>query len=168
MAEPEEGEFSFCPLDPKRHDRNLFSCGEFSLDNYLRTQASQDAKRRFAACFVASTFEGRIAGYYTLSSHAVLVTDLPLQLQRKIPAYPTVPACLLGRLAVDLTFRSRGLGGALLADALSKACRAEIPAFAMVVDAMNEAAASFYVHHGFMGFASAPQRFFLPLSSVPK
>jgi len=165
--ESREGTYTFAPLDPKRHDRSSFSCGEPSLDHYLKTQASQDSKRRFSACFIAGTPSGRIAGYYTLSAHAVWVNDLPASLHRRLPSYPSIPAFLLGRLAVDLAYRTTGLGSALLADALSRALKAEIPAYAVVVEALNESAASFYVHFGFIRLASAPHRFFLPLATIP-
>jgi len=158
--------FSFVPLDPKVHDRASFNSGEPSLDRYLRIQATQDAKRGYSACFVAATREGRVAGYYTLSAYAVLVNDLPESSRKRLPAYPIVPAFLLGRLAVDQGSQGQGLGSALLADALARATRAEIPAHALVVDALNEKAAQFYVHFGFLGFASAPTRYFLPLETV--
>ena len=163
-----EATFSFVPLDSKRHDRDAFTCGEPSLDRYLKTQVSQETKRGFSACFVAATPEGRIAGYYTLSAYAVLVNDLPDSTRRKLPTYPTVPTYLLGKLAIDVDFQGRGLGGALLADALTRVCQAEIPAFALVVDALNDTAASFYTHHGFAPFASASNRFFLPLATARK
>jgi len=156
------------PLDPKRHDRASFSCGEESLDSYLKTQASQDVKKGLAACFVAATPEGRIAGYYTLSPYGVAVQNLPMDLQRKLPHYPVVPSYLLGRLAVDERDRGTGLGGVLLVDALERAAQAEIPAVAMVVDALNASAASFYAYYGFEQFASAPSRLFMPLATVRK
>ena len=36
-------------------DRSAFSCGVPALDRYLREQAGQDARRRVAAPFVATT-----------------------------------------------------------------------------------------------------------------
>lgn len=160
--------FSFAPLDTKRHDRALFACGEPSLDRYLKAQATQDIRRGLAACFVAAAQDGRIAGYYTLSAYSVLAGDVPESLVRRMPAYPSIPAFLLGRLAIDAAFKGQGLGGALLADALTRACQSEIPGFAMIVDALNASAAAFYLHHGFLGFPSAPHRLFLPLASVPR
>jgi predicted N-acetyltransferase YhbS len=55
---------------------------------------------------------------------------LPASTGKKLPRYPTVPAVRMGRLAVDQAFKGQGLGGALLADALDRAVRAEIAAFA--------------------------------------
>ena len=156
--------FSFVPLDPEAHDRSLFSSGEESLDRYLKTQASQDSKRGYSACFVAATCEGRVAGYYTLTAYTVGIDDLPEASTKGLPKRAPVPSALLGRLAVDQEFQKMGLGGALLADALEKAANSPTAAHAMVVDALNDNAARFYVHFGFLSFASAPMRFFLPLA----
>jgi ribosomal protein S18 acetylase RimI-like enzyme len=77
-----------------------------------------------------------------------------------------LPAVRQGRLAVDQAFKGRGLGGALLADALERAARSEIAAFALVVDAQDENAAAFYRHHGFMALPDTPLTAFLPLATV--
>ena len=77
-----------------------------------------------------------------------------------------MPAVRMGRLAVDQNFMGTGLGGALLADALARASRAEIAAFALVVDAKDKVAAAFYLHHGFIVFAGSPLSLFLPLATV--
>ena len=148
------------------HDRATFNCGADPLNRYLREQVSQDVRRRVTACFVALADEKRIAGYYTLASTSVLLTDLPASASKKLPRYPSVPAVRLGRLAVDRAFKGQGLGGALLADALARAARAEIAAYALTVDAKDEAAAAFYRHHGFIALPDAPRILFLPLATI--
>lgn len=157
--------FRLAPLGAG-HDRQAFQCGAEPLDRYLRQQATQDIRRRVAACFVALADGQRIAGYYTLASASVLLSDLPASVGKKLPRYPTVPAVRLGRLAVDQAFKGQGLGGALLADALVRSARAEIAAFALVVDAKNASAAAFYRHHGFIALPDAPATLFLPLATV--
>ena len=57
---------------------------------------------------------------------------------KKLPRYPTVPAVRMGRLAVDQSFKGQGMGGALLADALARAARSEIAAYALLVDAKRD------------------------------
>jgi ribosomal protein S18 acetylase RimI-like enzyme len=108
----------------------------------------------------------RIAGYYTLASASLLLADLPASTRRKLPRYPTVPAVRMGRLAVDQAFKGQGLGGALLADALERAARSKIAAFALMVDAKDEAAAAFYQHHGFIALPDSTLTLFLPLATV--
>jgi ribosomal protein S18 acetylase RimI-like enzyme len=115
---------------------------------------------------VAVTDEQRIAGYYTLASASVLLSELPPRTAKKLPRYPTVPAVRMGRLAVDQAYKGQGLGAALLADALHRAARAEIAAHALMVDAKDEAAAAFYRHHGFIALPDSPLTLFLPLATV--
>ncbi|WP_304350052.1 GNAT family N-acetyltransferase [Comamonas testosteroni] len=154
--------FRLAPLNAT-HDRAAFHSDSEPLNRYLRNQLTQDIRRRVAACFVALADGQRIAGYYTLASASLLLTDLPASTGKKLPRYPTVPAVRMGRLAVDQAFKGQGLGGALLADALDRAARSEIAAFAMIVDAKNEAAADFYRHHGFIVLPNSPLTLFLPL-----
>lgn len=146
------------------HERTSFDSGSAALDRYLREQATQDQRRRVAACFVALAGQ-RIAGYYTLAAASLLLAGLPAQIAKKLPRHPTVPAVRLGRLAVDRHCQGRGLGGALLADALERSLRSEIAASAMVVDAKDEAAIAFYRHNGFIALPESPRTLFLPLAS---
>ena len=157
--------FRLVPLDAA-HERTAFDSGSAPLDRYLREQVSQDIRRRVAACFVALDGSGRIAAYYTLASSSLWLADLPKDTGKKLPRYPTVPAIRMGRLAVDQAFKGQGLGGALLADALHRAVRSEVAAYAMVADAKDDAAAAFYQHHGFIALPDAQKTLFLPLATV--
>lgn len=156
--------FRISVLDPDA-DRSAFNCGVEALNRYFQQQVTQDIRRRVAACFVAVTEDDRIAGYYTLATASVLLTDLPKNIGKKLPRYPSVPTVRMGRLAIDLEFRGIGLGGALLADALERASRSEIAAYALMVDAKNDEAARFYQHHGFISLPDATQTLFLPLET---
>ena len=157
--------FRLAPLDAA-HDRTAFNSDSAPLNRYLREQVTQDVRRRVAACFVALADGQRIAGYYTLASASLLLADLPASTSKKLPRYPTVPAVRMGRLAIDQAFKGQGLGGALLADALDRAARAEIAAYALMVDAKDESAADFYRHHGFIALPDSPRALFLPLATV--
>jgi ribosomal protein S18 acetylase RimI-like enzyme len=158
--------FRVVPID-HTYDRSTFKSGSKPLDAYFKERVTQDIRRRITACFVALSGDGRIAGYYTLASASVFLGDLPADLTKKLPRYPSVPAVRMGRLAVDQAFRGQGLGSALLADALTRIVRSEIAAYALVVDAKDEKAASFYRHHGFLQLATKPLTLFLPLTAAP-
>lgn len=155
-------------------DRSRFECGVEPLNRYFLAQVSQDIKRRVTACFVATEVateaatkaKSQTAGYYTLASASVSLADLPDALAKKLPRYPSVPAVRMGRLAVDQAFKGEGLGFALLADALRRAATAEIAAYAFVVDAKDEAAARFYVHHGFIALPEQPLFLSIALATV--
>ena len=123
-----------------------------------------------ARIFVArGDAHGRIAGYYSLSAASFEKDELPSDLAKRLPHYP-VPAAVLGRLAIDRTHQGRGLGETLLLDAIRRVVRASttIAVYAIIVDAKNERAHTFYERYGFRAFASAPRRLFLPLQTFEK
>ena len=149
------------------HDRSQFLSGSDALDRYFREQASQDIKRRIAACFVAvSVTAQELAGYYTLAATSVALNAFSSEILKRLPRYPAVPAVLLGRLALARSYQGKGLGGVLLVDALKRAARAELGVFAMVVDAKDEAAQRFYEHHGFTLLPGEARRLCLPISAA--
>ena len=147
-----------------QHDRTEFDCGMPPLNDYLQSRASQDLRRRISMCYVAIENDtDMLAGYYTLSATGIAMTDLPDKTTKRLPRYPTVPAVLVGRLAVDVDFQGRRLGGALLIDALKRTDDAGIAAFAMIVDAKDDDAVAFYEHFGFKRFQDLEQKLFLPI-----
>lgn len=123
-----------------------------------------------AAPFVLVTPDNRVIGYYTLSAFSIKLYQLPPAQIRKLPKYPTVPATLLGRLAIDRDQRSLGLGEFLLMDALhrSAAATADIASHAVVVDAKDDVAVTFYEKYGFVQFPDHSYRLFLPMHIIKK
>lgn len=158
------------PLE-KAHDRRSFDCGNEPLNRYLREQARQDAEKLVAAPFVL-TQPGNpaVLGYYTLSASIISVEDLPPDLMKRLPRYGQLPVTLLGRLAVDHSIRGLGVGEFLLLDALRRSLEAakQIAAMAVIVDAKNEQAESFYQHFDFRPLQQIPLRLFLPMSQIAK
>lgn len=151
------------------HNRVDFFCGVEPLDRYLHKQAGQDARKYFAAPFVlVDKISGRVAGYYTLSATSINIGDLPVEIAKKLPKYPVAPAILLGRLAVDQNYRAQGLGEILLMDAFERSLRSGIAAMAVVVDAKDDQARSFYEHYEFIRFPDYPNRLFLPMTTIAK
>ena len=101
------------PLDAA-WDRQGFQSGSKALDHYFQLQVGQDVRRRVTSCFVMLTPEERIAGFYTLAAASVPLVDLPPELSRRLPRYPSVPVVRLGRLAIDQNLQGLGLGGAMI------------------------------------------------------
>ena len=160
--------FRFEPLS-EAHDRNSFHCGEEALDRYFQTQVTQDIRRRITNCFVVVEAEtGQIAAYYTLSAASVALTELPPRETKRLPRYPTLPAVRIGRLAVDEKFHRRGLGALMLMNAVHRTVGDAAAAYALLVDAKNNAATAFYEHHGFRALISQPRTLFLPLATAQK
>ena len=163
--------YRFEPLGEQHKPlRGSFSCGEGALDAYLKTRARREMDKRIAVVYVLlDEAEGRIAGYYTLSSLSV---ELPEGARKGLPRYPEYPATLLGRLAVDERYQGQGLGKRLLLDALGRALAGSraVASYAVITDAKNERARAFYASYGFLPLPTADggKRLFLPMGTVEK
>lgn len=154
----------------KCHDRHLFFCGVAPLDHYLKKQAGQEARKRVAITYLLIDLENdnRIAGYYTLSATSVIPGDLPENAARKLPRYESIPATLIGRLAIDENNHGQRLGKVLLIEALrqSLVTSQRVASFAVAVDAKSDKAKAFYKGLGFIPFPSFSSRLFLPMKSI--
>ena len=168
---PEKNQLCFA-IEPlgARHNRAAFCCGVEALDVYLRTQASQDLKKRAAATFVATADGTTIGGYYTLSRYAVRLADVPDAIAKKLAKYPHVPTTLLGRLARSNEYRGQGIGEILLMDALQRTLglSKQAASTGMIVDAKDEWAAVFYRKYGFLDLPNVDRRLFLPMGTIEK
>lgn len=143
------------------HDRLDFDCGEPALNQFLQRLARQQSARDFSKSYVACQPDmPRIFGFYAISSGSIDFVHGPSNL--RLPRYP-VPVVRLGRLAVDTRCRGQGIGRVMLSHAIKLALMlaAYIGLYALVVDAKDEAAASFYIRHGFVRFPDQPLKLFL-------
>jgi GNAT superfamily N-acetyltransferase len=148
------------------HKRLQFSCGVPDLDAYLKHRAGQDQRRNLAAVFVLTSDGESVAGFFTLSAHAILPEDLPQDVSRKLPRHP-IPVTLLGGMAVDQSLRGRGFGDFLLMHALERAWLGsrEIASWAVVLDA-KPGARDFYLKYDFIPFPVRPERLFLTMKTI--
>ena len=153
MPKRPSADLSIAPLG-ETHDRADFRCGVESLDRYLETQAGQDVRRKANAVFVlgSEAEPERVLGYYTLCAMAISQGEVPEAARKHVPRYPLVSCTLIGRLAVAKDQQGQRLGSILLADALLRAFQSAstVGSSMVVVDALDEVAASFYAAHGFM------------------
>ena len=165
MCQPQ---FLVVALD-NSHNRSEFNSGSTPLDTCFATQVTQDIRRNVAKCFVAIDISRqRVAGYYTMSAAEIPLNMLPGNISKKLPRYPTIPAVRIGRFAVDKAYQGKGIGGALLADAIIKACNVPIGAYALLVDAKDDKAAGFYRHYGFIQYVGSPNTLFLALETAKR
>ena len=154
----------------KQHRRDDFDCGSEALNRYIRTQARQEMERDVAIVYVLvpSVEPTRIAGYYSLSSTGVRLSEWPETTRKKLPRYPLVPATLIGRLGVDHAHRGLRLGERLLIDALRRSLAASqsVASVAVIVDAKDATGVAFYLRYGFIPFPDQPLRLFLPMKTI--
>ena len=141
-------------LRPDRHDVSQFSSGVPALDAWLRGKARLNEEKGGARTYVACD-GARVAGFYSLAASAVERRRVSSRVGRGMPE--PIPVILLGQLAVDTGYRGRRLGTDLLIDAARRAVAAAevIGARAIVVQAIDDGARSFYEHFGFRRFSDA-------------
>jgi len=152
----------------RSHVREGFDCGKPSLNDFIHALVSQYEKRNLGRTYVALQGEDRrVQGYYTLSSGAIEAGSLPANQAKKLPRH-AVPVVLLARLAVDQSVQGRGLGGFLLRDAMTRSLdlSEKLGIHAVIVDALDAEAKTFYERFGFMLLTDDNMRLFLPLSTI--
>ena len=156
------------PLAAKHDVARFANGGHPSLDQWLRERALASeglSARTYVTC--AADEPARIVGYFSIAAaleqRAALTSA---KLRRGMP--DQVPLLLIGRLAVDLQWQGRGLGPALLADALRR-CHAasEIAGVrGVVAHAIDQAAAAFYERHGFVRSPLGERVMLMPIEMV--
>ena len=153
-------------LDPSLHQRHNFTCGVAALDDYLHRLAVQQSKKGVAAVrvLVDSQAPQTIVGFYTLSAAQVELAQFDEKAQKKLPRYP-VPCFRMGRFAVASTHHAQGIGKVLMGCAVARCLEAkkQVAAYALLVDAKNEQAKTFYLHYGFTPCHDDPMVLYLAL-----
>ena len=147
------------------HDCTRFDSGSPQLDTWLRERARQNQAAGSSRTYVAC--EGsRVVAFYRLANGAVAHREAPGRLRRNMP--DPIPVMMLGRLAVDREFQKRGLGKALLQDAILRTLQAaEIAGIrAILVHAKDENAQRFYERLGFLASPANPRTLTLPLQDA--
>lgn len=138
-------EFSRLRKLEAQDDVDEFSCGQPDLDEWLKRFALVNQRASMCTVFVTLSAE-RVAGYYALATGGVERAEAPNRVTQGTPNHP-IPVILLARLAIDTSFQKRGLGCALLRDALIRVASAadEIGIRALLVHAKDEKARDFYM-----------------------
>lgn len=151
----------------KIQDRNVFDCGVEPLNDYLKKYALQNQKKDSGRTYVATNEKNQIIGYYTLVFGSVSIEETTPEISAGLGKYP-IPMILLARLAVDKNQKGKGLGKALMRDALLRAVRAsEIAGLrAFLVHAKDESAKIFYEKLGFQPSPHNEFHLFLKMSDI--
>lgn len=122
----------------------LFDCGQPALNQFLQRYALVNQKAHSAQTYVCC-WQGQVVGFYSLAVGSVDVADAPLRVVKGLARYP-VPVMILARLAVAQAHQGKGLGRALLKDALLRTAQAaDIAGIrCLVVHAKDDAARQWY------------------------
>ena len=155
------------PLGPD-HVLEGFDCGRASLNVWLVRYARQAAAVGSARTYVIlDAQQARVVGYYAPTA-AGLERDSPTaRIVKGMPQYP-IPVVLLARLAVDLSVAGRGLGAWLLRDAMMRTLAAAetIGVRAMLVHAIDQHAAGFYLRHGLEASPTEPRHLMILIKDI--
>lgn len=156
---------------PISGDDNLqaFNCGKQALDDFPKHKALKNegkASRTYVVCSAGGEDAGRVVAYSSLAAGAVAHEEVPGWAKRNMPN--PIPVFILGRLAVDSRHQAKGLGSALLREAMQRTLEAsrQVGARALIVHAIDDEATNFYVGYGFQRFPIDSRTLFLPIETL--
>ena len=152
----------------KQHDRGAFDCGDEALNQFLKRHARQSHEKGGAKTYLAvSENNEKVLGYYSLSLASIAYERAPEVIKRGLARHD-VPVFRLGRLAIDLSVQSQGLGGQLLL-AAGRRCllvAAQAGGVALLIDAKNERVAEWYANYGAVPLLDAHLSLLLPFKTI--
>lgn len=157
---------SFEQGDKFQNLRKNFDCGVLTLNDYLQRYARKNSKEDVGQTWVIfDEVLNQVVGYYTLIACSISrdrITD-------KFP-YKEIPSIKIGRLAVDLKYRGKGIGSDLLYNGFEKILSLSniIGVAYILVDAKDEKARAFYKNHEFKSFQENSLQMYIKVSFVRK
>jgi predicted N-acetyltransferase YhbS len=149
------------------HDVSAFYCGIPLLDEWLKKRALANqnvgASRTYVVCRGQT-----VVGYYALAASQVAHAEAPGRIKRNMP--DPIPMMLLGRLAVDHSVQSQGLGAALLRDAVLRVVQAAqiVGIRGILVDAIDDSARAFYEKFGFRRSTAIPLKLMITVEEAQR
>lgn len=148
------------------HDLSGFDCGKPALNDWLQTYALINHRKGFTRVVVVCD-AGRVVGFYGVAPTAVPPASLPRGVRTGRPPDP-VPCILLGQMAVDQGWTKRGVGSALLRDALARCVAAAdaIGGRAVIVRAIDSDAARYWQSNGFNPTKDDPSILFRSIEGI--
>jgi len=150
----------------KDHEVDGFDCGKEALNRFLRQHAWANQQSSASQTYVVAD-DKKVRGYYSVAAGSVSHDAAPRRVTAGQARYP-ISVVLLARLAVDKSLAKKGVGAALLKDALVRVSNAAdiVGARALLVHAKDDEAKSFYEHFAFEPSPSDPLHLFLLLKDI--
>ena len=143
-----------------------FNCGQPALNQFLQRYALVNQKANSAQTYVCCQADV-VVGFYSLAAGSVDPESAPPRVMKGLARHP-VPVLILARLAVDQNHQGKGLGKALLKDALLRTAQAaDIAGIrCLLVHAKDEAARQWYAAWEFDPSPTDPYHLFLMLKDL--
>lgn len=143
-----------------------FDCGQPALNQFLQRYALVNQKANSAQTWVCC-LRGEVVGFYSLAVGSVDPEDASARVMKGLARHP-VPVMILARIAVDRDHQGKGLGKALLRDALLRTAQAaDIAGIrCLLVHAKDEAARQWYESWEFEPSPTDPYHLFLLLKDL--
>lgn len=144
------------PLDPQKHNRSRFDCGNSAINNYLRLQARQDQDKGISKTHILSdpNEPSFIMGYFSLSVSHISTNKLSPELAKSFGNRALLPTFFLARLGVDLACSGKGLGKALVEEAIQNVIQSPFGGIGLLLDVLEdkdtEKRIAFYKKLGFI------------------
>ena len=149
----------------KLHNFKDFSCGEPSLDNYLRNWGVRNTQNDFSTTYVLCPRGTKeVIGYYSLCASSIRSCRLP-----EVKSAPrNIPTVLLGRIALRHDFRGQGLGEILLIHVFRETLlvSTKISVWGLELDAINESVKQWYQNFGFMEIIDEPLHLYIEIETL--
>jgi GNAT superfamily N-acetyltransferase len=147
------------------HQLAGFDCGHPDLNNWLRKRALTNQQEGASRTYVVTDGQ-RIIGYYALAAGGINITAAPGRFRRNMPN--PIPVALLGRMAVDRSYRGKGLGRAMFRDGAKRIIHAAdtLGIGGLIVHAMTEEAKAFYLALGFETSPLEPMTLMVTLADL--
>lgn len=164
---------SIARFDKALHDRSAFSCGFIPIDNFLKSSLSDQIKGGLVTAWIATSADDpAVLDFYTLSAMAVRASDGPTKWRRS--GVPDIPVIYIRAFAVRRDMQGRGLGTALLLDAMKRSLviTEQLGATAIALDVLEdqhfEQSWKFFIDLSFrpLGDPNNPRRVFIPMANV--
>lgn len=137
-------------------------------DSYVELEARRAKASGTANTYVATrSGDDRVVAYYAITPHRLSRDEVTAGMAGGVS---WIPGYLLGRLALEDSLHGQGLGGQLLRDALERIVEAANAASGrlIVVDAIDESAATFYQKYGFRPTKIDPHRLVMKVATARK
>ncbi len=150
-----------------RHFVDGFDCGKPALDQFLKRFALVSQHSGATQTYVVCRGTDRVVGYYSLCVGGVDHAEVSDRVRKGLAKHP-IPVMLIARLAVDRSEQGRGLGLALLKNALLRTVQAaDIAGIrALLVHAKDDEARQWYLNLDFEASPTDPYHLFLLIKDV--